>query len=81
MLEAIRLGSVKMGLEPGEYIAAGTINGAAAMELEGDVGSLTPGKRANFLITGQISGLEVIPYRLNDSVVDKVYVNGEQWLG
>ena len=81
MLEAIRLGSVKMGLEPVESIAAGTINGAAAMELEGDVGSLTPGKRANFLITGQISGLEVIPYRLNDSVVDKVYVNGEQWLG
>ena len=80
MLEAIRLGSIKMGLEPFESIAAGTINGAAAMELEGEVGSITPGKRANFLITGQITGLEVIPYRLNDSVVDKVYVNGEQWL-
>lgn len=81
MLEAVRLGSIKMGLEPIEAIAAGTLNGASAMELDGEVGSITPGKRANFLITKEISGLEVIPYRLNDAVVDKVYVNGDCWFG
>lgn len=81
MLEAVKLGSIKMGMEPVEAIAAGTLNGAAAMELEDQVGTITPGKRANFLVTKAISGLEVLPYRLNDSVVDKVYVNGEIWLG
>ena len=81
MLEAVKLGSIKMGMEPIEAIAAGTLNGAAAMELEGQVGTITPGKRAHFLVTKTIPGLEVIPYRLNDAVVDKVYVNGEVWLG
>ena len=81
MLEAVKLGSIKMGMEPIESIAAGTINGAAAMELHNEVGTLTPGKRANFIITKPISGLEVLPYRLNDVVVDKVYVNGELWVG
>jgi len=39
------------------------------------------GKRANFILTREMSGLEEIPYRLNDIVVEKVYVNGEVWLG
>ena len=81
MLEAVRLGSLKMGLEPIEAIAAGTLNGAAAMELDNEVGSVSEGKRANFLITKELTGLEVIPYRLNDAVVEKVYVNGEVWVG
>ena len=51
------------------------------MELENEVGTLTPGKRANFIITNQISGLEVLSYRLNDDVVEKVYVNGDCLLG
>jgi len=80
MLQAVRLGSLKMGMEPIEAICAGTLNGAAAMELEDEVGSITPGKRANFLITSEINGLETIPYRLYSNVVDKVYVNGSPWM-
>jgi imidazolonepropionase len=81
MTEVVRLGSLKMGLEPIEAIAAATLNGAAAMELEDKVGSITPGKLANFFVTREMSGLEEIPYRFNDVVVDKVYVNGELWVG
>jgi imidazolonepropionase len=51
------------------------------MELENLVGTISPGKHANFILTREISGLEEIPYRLNDVVVEKVYVNGEVWLG
>jgi len=81
MTEVVRLGSLKIGLEPIEAIAAATLNGAAAMELEDKVGSITPGKLANFFVTREMSGLEEIPYRFNDVVVDKVYVNGELWVG
>jgi imidazolonepropionase len=81
MTEVVRLGSLKMGLEPIEAIAAATLNGAAAMELADEVGSITPGKLANFFVTREMSGLEEIPYRFNDVVVDKVYVNGELWVG
>ena len=70
-----------MGLEPIESITAATLNGAAAMELENSVGTISPGKHANFILTREMSGLEEIPYRLNDVVVEKVYVNGEVWLG
>lgn len=80
MLHAIRLGSLKMGIEPIEAICAGTLNGAAAMELQGEVGTITPGKRANFVITKEINGLETIPYRLYANIVDKVYVNGSLWV-
>ena len=81
MTEVVRLGSLKMGLEPIEAIAAATLNGAAAMELADSVGTLSLGKRANFILTREMGGLEEIPYRLNDVVVEKVYVNGEVWLG
>jgi len=81
MTEVVRLGSIKMGLEPLEAIAASTINGAAAMELQSEVGTITPGKRANFILTRELNGLEDIPYRLNDVVVEKVFVNGEVWIG
>ena len=81
MTEVVRLGSLKMGLEPIEAIAAATLNGAAAMELADSVGTLSLGKCANFILTREMSGLEEIPYRLNDVVVEKVYVNGEVWLG
>jgi imidazolonepropionase len=81
MTEVVRLGSLKMGLEPIEAIAAATLNGAAAMELEDKVGTISPGKLANFFVTREMNGLEEIPYRLNDVVVEKVYVNGEHWVG
>jgi imidazolonepropionase len=81
MTEVVRLGSLKMGLEPIESITAATLNGAAAMELENSVGTISSGKHANFILTREMSGLEEIPYRLNDVVVEKVYVNGEVWLG
>jgi imidazolonepropionase len=81
MTEVVRLGSLKMGLEPIEAIAAATLNGAAAMELEDSVGTISIGKCANFILTREMSGLEEIPYRMNDVVVEKVYVNGEVWLG
>ena len=48
MLEAVRLGSLKMGIEPIEAIAAGTLNGAAAMELENEVGKITQKEREPF---------------------------------
>lgn len=80
MLHAIKLGSIKMGIEPVEAICAGTLNGAAAMEVESEVGTITPGKRANFVITTEINGLETIPYRLYSNIVDKVYVNGSPWV-
>ncbi|WP_297802741.1 amidohydrolase family protein, partial [uncultured Brevundimonas sp.] len=50
------------GMEPVKVIQAATINGAAAMALSTDYGSIAPGKVANFFITKPISSIDFIPY-------------------
>ncbi len=76
MTLAVQLGMVKMGMLPLEAIAAATINGAAAMELNQEVGVIAPGWRANLLVTKPMTGLEQMGYRFGDNPVEKVFING-----
>ena len=46
----LSLASVQMGLSPAEALAAATINAASSLGLGDQVGSLEPGKQADFLI-------------------------------
>jgi imidazolonepropionase len=43
------------------------------------MGSITKGKRANFILTKKIPSLAYIPYSFGQPVIDKVMLNGE-WL-
>ena len=81
MTMAVRLASLKMGVLPREAVAAATLNGAAAMELSHEVGALGRGHRANLIVTHPLHGLQDMAYRFTDAVVDKVFVNGEIWVG
>lgn len=47
----ISIACIKMKMLPEEAINAATINGAYAMELSSEVGSITIGKKANIFIT------------------------------
>ena len=67
----------KMRLLPNEAFNAVTINGAYALELEDQVGSITKGKLANLIITKKISGLSHIPYAFGSTPVDKVMIKGQ----
>ena len=71
------LGSIKMNLLPEETLNASTINGAYAMELENEVGSLEVGKRANIIITKKMDSLNFIPYNFSYQNIEKVWINGE----
>ena len=62
---------------PEEVINAATLNGAYAMELEHEVGSITKGKRANLIMTVPVPSLHYIPYSFGTNLVEKVMVNGE----
>jgi len=73
----ITLACVKMGMLPSEAIMASTLNGAYAMELEKELGSISIGKKANLIMTKKIPSLAYIPYDFGNSVVDKVFINGE----
>ena len=67
---------IKMKMTPEEAINAATINGAYAMGLESEVGSITKGKRANFILTKPINSYGVLPYSFGSPPIDEVYING-----
>ena len=67
---------IKMKMTPEEAINAATINGAYAMGLENEVGSITIGKRANLLLTKSINSYGFIPYSFGSHQIEKVFLKG-----
>lgn len=67
---------IKMKMTPEEAINAATINGAYAMGLQHEVGSITKGKLANFFITKPIPSYGFIPYSFGNHQIDQVYLKG-----
>ncbi|MCD8402805.1 imidazolonepropionase [Tenacibaculum finnmarkense] len=68
---------IKMKMTPEEAINAATINGAYAMDLSEEVGSITIGKKANFIITKEILSYGAIPYNFGSVLIDAVFINGK----
>jgi len=64
-------------LLPEEAIHATTINGAYAMGLSDELGSIAKGKKANLFITKPMPTLEFMPYAYGSNKVEKVILNGE----
>ena len=73
----IALSCIQMKMLPQEAINAATLNGAYAMELEKELGSITVGKKANLIFTKQIPSLAYMPYSFGTNLVDKVMICGE----
>ena len=74
----VSLACIKMRLLPEEALNAATINGAYAMDLSADYGSIAIGKVANFYITQPIPSIAFIPYAYTTPVIREVYLNGER---
>lgn len=72
----VSLACIKMKMTPEAAIQAATLNGAFAMELQDEIGSITPGKRANFIITKPMTSFNYIPYAFGENHIDAVYING-----
>ncbi|MEO6541614.1 MAG: amidohydrolase family protein, partial [Ferruginibacter sp.] len=73
----ITLSCIQMKMLPEEAINAATLNGAYAMELEKELGSITIGKKANLIFTKQIPSLAYLPYSFGTNLIDRVMINGE----
>lgn len=71
------LACLKMKLTPEEVINAATINGAFAMNLDDQLGSITIGKKANLFITKEIPSYEYLPYAFTSPLIDTIILNGK----
>ncbi len=69
---------IKMKMTPEEAINAATINGAYAMNLSDEVGSITKGKKANFFITKEIPSYGFIPYSFGGNQIETVFIKGKK---
>ena len=73
----IAMGCIQMKMLPEEAINAATINGAYAMGLGNELGSITIGKKANIIFTKNIPSLAYLPYSFGTNLIDKVMINGD----
>ncbi|XRE44948.1 Imidazolonepropionase [Tenacibaculum discolor] len=69
---------IKMKMTPEEAINAATINGAYAMNLSDEVGSITKGKKANLILTKEIPSYGFLPYSFGSNLIDSVFINGKE---
>jgi imidazolonepropionase len=77
---AIALACSLYGLSPGSALVASTANPAWVLGLHDRLGTLEPGKRADFLVLEQ-SEVRMIAYRLGHNSVLDVFVAGERVVG
>ncbi|MNJ97214.1 Imidazolonepropionase [compost metagenome] len=73
----VSLACIKLRMRPEEAINAATINGAAAMELSSEVGSIAKGKKANLFITRPMSSIAFLPYSFGQSQIETIILNGK----
>lgn len=74
------LACIKMKLSPKEAMASLSLNGAAAMDLQDELGSISVGKRANIILTKPMESLAYLPYSFGEDLIDQVLINGKPLL-
>jgi imidazolonepropionase len=73
----LSLACIQLRMLPEEAITALTLNAAAAMQLQDQLGSLTVCKRASFIITREAPSLAYLPYAFGTDHIDTVIIDGK----
>lgn len=76
----LSLASIRMRMTPAEAINAATINGAYALGVEADYGSITTGKVANMFITKPMPSVEFFSYAYTTPLIRHVILRGEEFV-
>jgi len=73
----ISLACIQMKMTPAEAIVASTFNGACALEMQDEIGSLEIGKFADIIILN-IPSYQFIPYHLGSTNIETVLKKGQK---
>jgi imidazolonepropionase len=72
----LSLACIQLRMLPEEAVNAATLNAAAAMGVEEELGGLTVGKRASLIITLPVPSLAYLPYAFGADHIDTVLIDG-----
>ncbi|WP_118952206.1 imidazolonepropionase [Taibaiella helva] len=70
----LSLACTQLRMTPEEAIHAQTINGAAAMELEPEMGTIAVGKKARLILTRPVPSVAYLPYSFGENWIERVIV-------
>lgn len=71
----VSLACIHMGMLPEEAFNAATLNGAAALELSEQLGSIEIGKKAHLIRTRPVPSLNYLPYSFAENWIDQVILS------
>ena len=72
----LSLACIRLRMLPEEAVNAMTLNAAAAMRLEEELGSIAVGKRASLIVTKRVPSLAYLPYAFGQDHLDTVIIDG-----
>jgi len=75
----VSLACIKLKMTPEEAINAATLNAAYALNLSKEIGSISKGKLANFMITKPIKSYNYLPYSFGNNSIERIYFNGIEY--
>lgn len=73
----LTLACTQMKMTPDEAIQAVTTNGAAALEMTDQMGTIAVGKKANLIVTRPMPSFSYIPYDFGNNPVEKMILEGQ----
>jgi imidazolonepropionase len=68
----VSLACIRLRMTPAESLNAATLNGAAAMEVSDDFGSIAVGKMGRVILTKPIPSVAFLPYNFGTNWIEKV---------
>lgn len=80
MRMVMALAATQMRMTPNEALNAATINGAYAMQLSREYGSIVRGKVANFFLTKPMPSPEFFVYAYTTPLISRVFLRGEEYV-
>ncbi|MBR1994929.1 MAG: imidazolonepropionase [Alistipes sp.] len=79
MRMVMALAATQMRMTPTEALHAATLNGAAAMGLSHDFGSISVGKVANFFLTKPLPSPEFFTYAYQTPLIRRIFLRGKEY--
>jgi imidazolonepropionase len=73
----LTIACTQLKMTPVEAIHAVTLNGAAALEMQNELGTIKINKKSNIIITQKIPSLAYIPYDFGNNPVEKLLIGGK----